>query len=35
MEYGSEQDKNIDSIEDFKEHIKEWKPTTCICKLCL
>ena len=27
--------KNIDNIEDFKKHIKEWKPTTCSCKLCL
>ena len=35
MEYGSEQDKNIDNIEDFKKHIKGWKPTTCSCKLCL
>ena len=27
--------KNIVIIEDFKKHIKEWKPTTCSCKLCL
>ena len=27
--------KNIDNIEDFKEHIKKWKPTTCSFKLCL
>ena len=27
--------KNIDNIKDFKKHIKEWKPTTCSCKLCL
>ena len=27
--------KNIDNIEDFKKHIKDWKPTTCSCKLCL
>ena len=27
--------KNIDNIEDFKKHIKGWKPTTCSCKLCL
>ena len=27
--------KNIGNIEDFKKHIKEWKPTTCSCKLCL
>ena len=27
--------KNIDNIEDFKKHIKEWKPTACSCKLCL
>ena len=27
--------KNIGNIEDFKEHIKGWKPTTCSCKLCL
>ena len=26
--------KNLDSIEDFKEHIKYWKPVTCSCKLC-
>ena len=25
--------KNIDNIEDFKKHIKGWKPTTCSCKL--
>ena len=24
-----------DSIEDFKKHIKDWKPTICSCKLCL
>ena len=27
--------KNIDNIEDFKKHIKDWKPTTCSCKPCL
>ena len=27
--------KNIGNIEDFKKHIKGWKPTTCSCKLCL
>ena len=27
--------KNIGNIQDFKKHIKEWKPTTCSCKLCL
>ena len=27
--------KNNDNIEDFKKHIKDWKPTTCSCKLCL
>ena len=27
--------KNIDNIEDFKKHIKDWKPTICSCKLCL
>ena len=27
--------KNIDNIEDFKKHIKDWKPTTCSCKMCL
>ena len=27
--------KNIDNIEDFKKHIKGWKPTTCSRKLCL
>ena len=27
--------KNIDNIEDFKKHIKDWKPTTCSCKLSL
>ena len=27
--------KNLESIEDFKEHIKDWKPTTCSGKLCL
>ena len=27
--------KNIDNIEDFKKHIKGWKPTTWSCKLCL
>ena len=27
--------KNIDNIEEFKKHIKEWKRTTCSCKLCL
>ena len=27
--------KNIDNIEDFKKNIKDWKPTTCSCKLCL
>ena len=27
--------KNIDNIEYFKKHIKDWKPTTCSCKLCL
>ena len=27
--------KNVDNIEDFKKHIKGWKPTTCSCKLCL
>ena len=27
--------KNIDNIEDFKKHIKGWKPTICSCKLCL
>ena len=26
--------KNIENIEDFKKHIKDWKPTTCSCKLC-
>ena len=25
--------KNIGNIEDFKKHIKEWKPITCSCKL--
>ena len=25
----------IKNIKDFKKHIKEWKPTTCSCKLCL
>ena len=25
--------KNIGNIEDFKKHIKGWKPTTCSCKL--
>ena len=23
------------NIEDFKKHIKDWKLTTCSCKLCL
>ena len=27
--------KNMDNIEDFKKHIKDWKPITCSCKLCL
>ena len=27
--------KTIDNIEDFKKHIKYWKPTTCSRKLCL
>ena len=27
--------KNIDNIEDFKNRIKDWKPITCSCKLCL
>ena len=27
--------KNIDIIEDFKKHIKGWKPTTCSYKLFL
>ena len=27
--------KNIGNIEDFKKHIKGWKPITCSCKLCL
>ena len=27
--------KNIGNIKDFKKHIKDWKPTTCSCKLCL
>ena len=27
--------KNIDNIEDFKKHIKDRKPTTYSCKLCL
>ena len=27
--------KNIDNTEDFKKHIKEWKPTTRSSKLCL
>ena len=27
--------KNIDNTGYFKKHIKEWKPTTCSCKLCL
>ena len=27
--------KNLGNIEDFKKQIKEWKPTTCSCKLCL
>ena len=27
--------KNINNIESFKKHIKDWKPTTCCCKLCL
>ena len=27
--------KSNNNIEDFKKHIKEWKPTTCSCKLCL
>ena len=27
--------KTLDSIEDFKKHIKDWKPTTCSCRLCL
>ena len=26
--------KNLDSIKDFKEHIKDWKPITDSCKLC-
>ena len=26
--------KNIDNIEDFKKHIKDWTHTTCSCKLC-
>ena len=25
----------IKNIKDFKKHIKEWKSTTCSCKLCL
>ena len=27
--------KGIDNTEDFKKHIKGWKPTTYSCKLCL
>ena len=27
--------KNIDNTEDFIKHIKDWKLTTCSCKLCL
>ena len=27
--------KNLGNIENFKKHIKDWKPTTCSCKLCL
>ena len=27
--------KNIDNIEDFKKHIKDWKPTSYSYKLCL
>ena len=27
--------RNIENIEDFKKHIKDWKPTTCSCKVCL
>ena len=27
--------KNIVNIADIKKHIKDWKPTTCSCKLCL
>ena len=27
--------KNLDNIEDFKRHIKDWKSPTCSCKLCL
>ena len=27
--------ENLDSIEDFKKRTKDWKPTTCSCKLCL
>ena len=27
--------KNLGNIDDFKKHIKDWKPTTCSCKLCL
>ena len=27
--------KNSDNIEDFKKPLKDWKPTTCSCKLCL
>ena len=27
--------KNLDSIEDFKKHIKEWKTATGSCKFYL
>ena len=27
--------KNLDIIEEFKKHMKDWKPTTCSCQLCL
>ena len=27
--------KNLGNIENFKKHIKDWKPTTCSCTLCL
>ena len=29
-----EQYKNITSVDEFKKHIKTWKPTTCTCKIC-
>ena len=26
--------KNLSSLEEFKQQLKTWKPTTCTCKLC-